>query len=257
MSEKKKIVILGGGIGGLSAGYFLARIGNFDITVLEKSNNTGGICGSFERNGFVLDFGAHKIYSVIPGILEEIRTLMGDQLLRIPKKNSIFLRGNLLDYPLKLGNLSKALGIGTFLRLGLGYAFTFTKNLFDKHPSSSYEEYIIKRFGHGTYELVFEPLADKVWGNPSSLHPDMARTRIPASGGLDVILKLLGLKKESSDTSADFFYYPKKGFGDFPDTLRQMIDNSGGKVLVNVHPLRVENSDGRITSIHTTVDNHP
>lgn len=255
MSNKKKVVVLGGGIGGLSAGYFLARTGKFEVTLLEKAPNIGGVCGSFQHNGFVLDYGAHKIYSVIPGIMDEIKDLMGDRLITVPKKNRIFLRGHLLDYPLKLGNLATALGIGTFLKLGFGYALTFIGGFFDKSPSSSYKGYIIKRFGRGTYELVFEPLADKVWGDPSSLHPDMARTRIPASGGLDVILRLLGIKKESVKTSAEFFYYPKGGFRDLPETFREKIEEMGGKVLMNVNLIDVEKSNGKITGITAAVDN--
>lgn len=255
MIDKKKIIVLGGGIGGLSAGYFLACTGKFEVTVLEKAPDIGGICGSFQHNGFVLDYGAHKIYSVIPGILDEILGLMGNRLIRIPKKNRIHLRGHLLDYPLKLGSLSKALGTATFLKLGFGYALTFLKGLFDKSPASSYEEYIIKRFGRGTYKLVFEPLADKVWGDPSTLHPDMASTRIPASGGMDVILRLLGIKKESAETSADFFYYPRKGFKDLPLALKEKIEEMGGKVLTNADPTDLKKSNGNITGINATVNN--
>ncbi len=254
MTKKKKVVVLGGGIGGLSVGYFLSRTGKFEVTVLEKAPVIGGVCGSFQHNGFVLDYGAHKIYSVIPGIMDEIKDLMGDRLIKVPKKNRIFLRGHLLDYPLKLGNLAKVLGMGTFLRLGFGYALTFIGGLFDKSPASSYEEYILKRFGRGTYELVFEPLANKVWGDPSTLHPDMASTRIPASGGMDVILRLLGIKKESSDTSAEFFYYPKKGFGDLTDAFREKIEEMDGRVITNVNSVDVDMSDREITGINTTVD---
>jgi protoporphyrinogen oxidase len=257
LSEKKKVVILGGGISGLSAGYFIARTGKFEVTVLEKAPVIGGVCGSFEYGGFVLDYGAHKIYSVIPGILDEIQSLMGDRLLKIPKKNRIFLQGHLLDYPLQISNLAKTLGIGTFLNLGIGYMLTFISNLFDKSPASSYKEYIIKHFGRGTYQLIFEPLADKVWGDPSSLHPDIARTRIPASSGLDVILRLLGIKKESDETSAKFFYYPRKGFRDLPETFRERIEEIDGRVLVNVNLTGVEKLNEKITHIHTTIDNQP
>ncbi len=50
MSEKKKVVIFGAGVGGLAAGYFLGRTEQYDITVI------GGLCGSFVHNGFVLDY---------------------------------------------------------------------------------------------------------------------------------------------------------------------------------------------------------
>jgi protoporphyrinogen oxidase len=177
LTQKQKIVVLGAGIGGLSAAYFLAKTGKYEVTVLEKAPLTGGLCASFEYNDFTLDYGAHKIYSLIPGVLDEIKTLMGDGLLELPKINHLYLRGHLVDYPLKLGNLAAVLGPTQFMRLGFGYALEFLRGLFSKTVPQSYEEYMIQRFGRPAYELVFQPLAEKVWGDPASLHPEMARAR--------------------------------------------------------------------------------
>lgn len=118
MRNKEKVVILGGGVGGLSAGYFLTKTGKYEVTVLEKAPIIGGMCASFEYDGFTLDHGAHKMYSVIPGNMEKLEALMGERLLKLPKKNRLFLRGHLVDYPLKLGNLARVLGAGTFFAFG-------------------------------------------------------------------------------------------------------------------------------------------
>jgi protoporphyrinogen oxidase len=255
--QKEKVVVLGAGIGGLSAGYFLAKTGRYEVTVLEKAPVIGGLCASFEYSDFTLDYGAHKIYSVIPGVLDEIQELMGDRLLTLPKKNRLFLRGHLVDYPLKLGNLAKVLGFGTFLKLGFGYAIELARGFIQRRPPASYEEYMIRRFGRPAYELVFEPLANKVWGEPSSLHPEMARARVPASGGMEVILKMLGIKKETAETNAEFFYYPRMGFGDFPQAMQEYIEAYGGKVLVNVDVGELIQRDKRITTVETIVDGVP
>ena len=253
-TDQKNVVILGGGVAGLAMGYFLCRRGKYAVTVLEQAPTTGGLCASFEYNGFILDHGAHKLYSAIPGILEEIRALMGDRLLKLPKKNRIYLKGNLLDYPLQFGNLFQALGAGMFVNLGFGYAASMIRGMFARTPPRSYEEYMIKYFGAPTYQLVFEPLADKVWGNPSGLHPEMARTRVPSSNGLEVIFKLLGLKKERKDTNAEFFYYPRKGFGDWPQMLREHIESMGGKVIVNAGIKHFEKRDHKVSSVTSAVN---
>ncbi len=254
---KEKIVVLGAGIGGLSAGYFLAKTEKYAVTVLEKAPVTGGLCASFEHDGFTLDYGAHKIYSVIPGVLDEIHTLMGDRLLTLPKKNRLFLRGHLVDYPLKLGNLAKVLGFGTFVRIGLGYALELARGLLGSPTPGSYEEYMIQRFGRPAYELVFEPLADKVWGGPDTLHPEMARARVPASGGIEVILKLLGIKKETAETNAEFFYYPRGGFGDLPQAMVEYIEENGGQVIVNADVRELVREGAIITAVRGTVDGKP
>lgn len=253
MLEQEKIVILGAGVGGLAAGFFLARTGKYKVTVLEKESVIGGLCASFEREGFVLDYGAHKLYSVIPGVLDEVRALMGERLLELPKKNRLFLDGHLVDYPLKLGNLARVLGPLRFFKLGLGYGWEVLKGFVNRRPPASYEEYIIRRFGRPTYELVFEPLADKVWGDPSTLHPEMARTRLPASGGMELILKLLGLKKETADTNAESFYYPRAGFGDWPQALAEGIHVYGGEVLTGVDVKSLEMKNGKVAGVRTVV----
>jgi len=255
LANKEKIVVLGAGVGGLAAGYFLARTGKYQVTVLEKEAVIGGLCASFEHDGFVLDYGAHKLYSVIPGVLDDVTSLMGERLLRLPKKNRLFLDGHLVDYPLKLGNLAKVLGPLRFLKLGLGYAVQVVTGIFRRNPPRSYEEYIIRRFGRPTYELVFEPLAEKVWGDPASLHPEMARTRLPASGGMDLILKLFGLKKETADTNAEFFYYPRAGFGDWPQALAEGIRRYGGAVMTSVNVQGLEMKNGRVAAVLSKVQN--
>jgi len=57
---KKKIVIIGAGIAGISAAKELLETGRFEITVLERNNYIGGRCCSFtdkEKNEF--DNGQH------------------------------------------------------------------------------------------------------------------------------------------------------------------------------------------------------
>ena len=254
MTSKEKIVVLGAGIGGLSAAYFAARTGKYDVIVLEKSPVIGGLCASFEFEEFTLDYGAHKIYSVIPGILDEIQSLMGERLLELEKRNKLYLRGHLVDYPLQLGNLASVLGLGMFIKIGFGYALEVIKGFFFKKSPKSYEAYMIQRFGKPAYELVFQPLADKVWGDPITLHPEMARARIPASGGIEVILKLLGLKKETLETNAELFYYPRLGFGDFPNTVKNAIKEYGGSVDVNAEIQGFVIEADKIVSVGALVD---
>ena len=46
----ERMVIVGGGIAGLSTGIFAQRNG-FDTVILEKNNYPGGLCTAWERNG--------------------------------------------------------------------------------------------------------------------------------------------------------------------------------------------------------------
>jgi len=242
-------VVLGGGVAGLAAGYYLARAG-YPVTVVERAPVTGGLCGTFEEAGFKLDHGPHKLYSVVPGILDEIRRIMDGQLLEHKKKNRIRLLGRYLDYPLRLTNLLPLLGPVRSARLGATYAGAMAGGLFGRREPRSYEEYVLQRFGRGVYELVFEPLAVKVWGDPKLLAAELARKRIPEGGAMDLILRLLKLKETGEDVDAPYFYYPRGGFGQFPEKLAQGIREAGGTILTSTSPVALERANGRIDAVH-------
>ncbi len=248
MPERAPVVVLGGGVAGLAAGYYLARDG-WPVTVVERGPVVGGLCGSFQSHGFTLDHGPHKLYSVVPGILDEIRALLGDRLIEHKKKNRIRLLGRYLDYPLSLPNLLPLLGLWRAGRLGLGYAGAMAGGILGRRKPRSYEEYVLQRFGRGVYELVFEPLAWKVWGDPKQLSADLAEARIPSGGPLDLILRLLKLKESSQDVDAPFFLYPRGGFGVFPERLREEIEKAGGRVLTSTRPVALERDGSRVAAV--------
>jgi phytoene dehydrogenase-like protein len=55
---KKKVIVIGGGIAGLSAGVYALRCG-FDVTVLESHSISGGNCTSWRRSGYLFEGGMH------------------------------------------------------------------------------------------------------------------------------------------------------------------------------------------------------
>lgn len=54
--KRKSVLVIGAGIGGITAATHLARAG-LDVTVLEKNAGPGGRCGRFERDGHRFDTG--------------------------------------------------------------------------------------------------------------------------------------------------------------------------------------------------------
>lgn len=58
MQEKKKVIVVGGGIAGLSAGVYAQKCG-FDVTVLESHAIAGGNCTSWRRGGYLFEGGMH------------------------------------------------------------------------------------------------------------------------------------------------------------------------------------------------------
>ena len=55
---KRKVIVIGGGIAGLSAGIYAQRCG-FDVTILESHSIAGGNCTSWKRKGYLFEGGMH------------------------------------------------------------------------------------------------------------------------------------------------------------------------------------------------------
>lgn len=65
MENKKKVVIIGAGVSGLTAGIY-ALDNNFDVTIYEKHIIAGGQCTGWERKGVHIDGCAHWIVGTSP-----------------------------------------------------------------------------------------------------------------------------------------------------------------------------------------------
>ena len=61
MRESGEIIVIGAGLGGLSAAALLARAG-YAVRVLEAATQPGGRARSRVQDGYVLNLGAHALY---------------------------------------------------------------------------------------------------------------------------------------------------------------------------------------------------
>ena len=64
--KSSRVVVVGAGIGGLTAGALLARRG-YDVLVLDQALVPGGCASTFKRRGFTFDVGATQVAGLEPG----------------------------------------------------------------------------------------------------------------------------------------------------------------------------------------------
>lgn len=69
-----KVIVVGGGLAGLTAGYRLLQAGH-DVSVREASARVGGILGTVEHDGFVVETGPDSIISTKPAAVELAKEL--------------------------------------------------------------------------------------------------------------------------------------------------------------------------------------
>jgi protoporphyrinogen oxidase len=237
--KKQKVVILGAGITGLVAAYYFSK--DYRVTLIEKESFLGGSAFGFNYKNFTLDFGPHKIYTEIPGILEEINKIV--ELNRIKKKNSIYLNSTYFDFPLRLSQVLLKMPSKAF-KAGLDIIL---KN-FKKFPDDSYENFLINRFGKTLYNLSFKDYAEKVWStNPLNLDAELAKRRVAVSG-IGELIKSILLNK-NKNISAEYFYYPPKGIKQLIDSLINKIKENRGEILLSSKVSKIAIKDNKINFI--------
>ncbi len=67
-NENKKVLIIGGGISGLSAGVYAAKSG-FDVTILEQHSTFGGLSTGWSRKGYFFEGGMHWLTGSSPKLV--------------------------------------------------------------------------------------------------------------------------------------------------------------------------------------------
>lgn len=100
------VIVIGAGLGGISAGALLARQGR-RVLVLEQAERIGGCCSTFERDGYHFDVGASIVEIIQP--VELAFKLLGttfqsevDLIACDPIMTFIYKDGSRVTYPLSV-----------------------------------------------------------------------------------------------------------------------------------------------------------
>ena len=169
-----KVVIIGGGITGLSAAYYLSKAG-VPSTLIEKESRLGGVIQTDRAEGCVLERGPDSFLAIKPAALELIRELgLGDQVIGSNdhlRKTYVLRHGRLVPLPDGLMMVvptkllpmatSSLLGWGTKLRMGFEY---FRKPAPQPSADRSVAEFLRDHYGQETVDYLGEPLLAGVYG---------------------------------------------------------------------------------------------
>jgi len=203
------IGILGGGLAGLSLGYFLKEKG-YDFLILEKNPETGGLLKSVTVEGFTFDVGgSHIIFSKDKQILDFMVSLLGNNVVRNRRNTKIFYKGHYVKYPFEngLADLPK--------QDNFECLYYFIQNLIEKEKGrlkqpTNMRKWFYYTFGKGIAEKYLIPYNEKIWKFPLEKMSTVWVERIPQPPVEDIIKSSLGIPTEGY-THQLYFYYPKYG----------------------------------------------
>ena len=245
-----KILILGGGLTGLSAGYVLTKAG-LKVKVFESDSSVGGLSKTIIHNGFRFDLGGHRFFTKDRKLNNFVKELMGKELISVPRKSKIYMQNKYFDYPLKPLNAIFGLGISTTIEILFDYAAERIKNLIKEPQNISLEDWVVGNFGRKMFNIYFKEYSEKVWGiECSMISAEWVAQRIRglslASAVKNAFFKLNG---KDVPSLVDFFLYPQLGIGRISDRLKEDIEAGNNSVLTNSRIERINHSDFKVESI--------
>ena len=285
----KKVLIIGAGPAGLTAAYKLLKSNqDIDVTILEASENIGGISRTYNYKNNRMDIGGHRFFSKdkrVTDLWNEIMPMQGkpakdDIILNNQKKyvdggpdpekedrvmllrrrvSRIFFLRKFFDYPISMKfETFKNMGLKNTWVAGWGYI----GSCLHKRKETNLENFYINRFGKPLYEMFFEDYTTKVWGiSPKEISADWGAQRVKGLSLFKALgeiiakpFKKLFHSKKVETSLIEEFSYPKYGPGQLYETMANEIIKMGGKIIFNEEVNRIEVNNHHIEKIKT--NNH-
>lgn len=280
----EEVVIIGAGPAGLTAAYELLEKASdkYSVTILEESDEIGGISKTVRYHGNRMDIGGHRFFSKDAEVTkwwDKIMPVQGkpsfdDIKLKREKKLSkngpdpekcdevmlvrnrvsrIYYKHKFFDYPVTMKPQTfKNMGFVSTVKSGCSYL----KSCVVKKPEDSLENFYINRFGRTLYGMFFEGYTEKLWGrHPSEISADWGSQRVKGLSITavikDMFSKILpgGNKKTKETSLIEEFFYPKYGPGHLWETVAGHIEKMGGKIIKNCRVKNVKTENGKVVSL--------
>jgi protoporphyrinogen oxidase len=235
-----KIIIIGSGLAGLSAGYKLCK--SNEIVIFEKDAEIGGMaasyCQSYAGKKYFIEKYYHHIFRSDSELLALIRELgLENQMLWLKGGNAYFVNGKSypMNTPFEILNF-KPLSFIDLIKLGLMVFRIKLINDTTSYDKIKAKDWILDTAGKSVYENFFSPLMKSKFGNNAE--------KVSAAW-------LIGRVKIRSDRGADGekLGYMKGGFNSLIEALSGGITANGGKILKNKEVTEIVINNNKVQGV--------
>ena len=237
----KRIAIIGGGIAGLSAAFYLekARRGGAALqwTLFEKSDRLGGVIRTEQRDGFVLEAGADSFLAAKPEATRLCQELgIGSELIssNAGRKTYILVKGKLVPIPQGLEFMvpTRVLPMATTPLFSFKTKLRMASELFCAARKNAGDEsvgdFVRRHFGQEMVDRVAEPLLSGVYGGDVeslSIHAVLPRfAEMEREHGSLVRATLKAKAQSKSQSQPQPGAKPQPLFSSLKNGMQQMVD---------------------------------
>jgi len=200
---RKKIVIVGAGVAGLSCAYHL----DGDYELYEKEGEPGGLCRSCTSQGFTFDFAGHLLHFKTDYGAHLVKKLLGDNIAHHERHSYVYLNNRFSPYPFQVNTYRLPRPIIKDCLLGFISKDTANGN----NDAENFYDWMMKSFGAGVVKHFMLPYNKKFWRlHPRHLNCEWLNGKIPVPSASESIAGAFLQTKKPWGYNARF-WYPKKG----------------------------------------------
>ncbi|MBH0193002.1 MAG: NAD(P)-binding protein [Nitrospira sp.] len=243
------IIIVGAGLAGLSTAYHLSGV---PYRLYEREQEVGGLCRSYQKDGFTFDYTGHLLHFRQPEIKALVEHLLAGQLQRHARKSFIYSHQTYTEYPFQVNTFG--LPPEVVRECLLGFIETLTKPVTSSCPMErSFKDWIYDNLGEGMAKHFMVPFNEKLWKvSLDELTSDWVSWLVPKPELKDVVNGALGIKDKAFGYNPSFLYPASNGIKVLPESFLPGIRGvRNGMELMEVNTKRKravfrQRADGRV-----------
>ena len=236
-----RVVVIGGGVGGLAAGYELAKEGH-DVHLVEASDVLGGQVRTFEIGGGRIEGFYHHLFRSDRVVAELIGELgLGEDLEWVDSKIGMLVGDRIYPFTGAL-DLLRFTPVSLLTRLRLGLTALWLRRVSDwrRYEGLKAQDWIMRRVGREGYERVWGPLLRAKFGRHA---PEVAMVWFWGK------IYLRFASRDGGLFAKEQLGYLRGSFGRMVDALEAAIAGHGGVVEAGRAARRVVVEDGRAVGV--------
>jgi len=245
-----RVAVIGAGPAGMTAAMQLSQ-GGADVDLYEASPNVGGMSRTIELWGQRVDLGPHRFFSTDSRVNRLWLSVVGDDYTMIDRLTRICYDQKFFSYPLKPLEACQKLGAVNAVLCVASYVKEQFRRTANTRDESSFESWVVRRFGQRLFETFFKSYSEKLWGIAcNELSDEFAAQRIKQFSLREALLSSVSRRRaRSHKTLVDRFAYPHGGTGMVYERMAQQFQLAGGRLHLNSPVRRILNDQSRVRGI--------
>jgi all-trans-retinol 13,14-reductase len=261
--SKHQIVIVGAGMAGLAAAAYLSRA-KYDVLLIEKNKEIGGLVNTIERDGFFFDTAARSIENsgIIKPFLKDlginleitnspISVGIESEVINIRSKDSLFDYKNLLEklYPEKIEDIQRIVSFMEKMMKDMAILYGIDNPLLKDLKKD--KKYLFKELLPYLGKFLLTVRRMNRLDEPVEEFLEKMSSYRPLTDIIDQHF----FKNTPTSFAMGYFYvyldyiYPKGGTGQLPKAIEQKVIEWGGKIQTETEISKIIPSMNQVIDI--------